>query len=75
MSKKINVSGSVFPKPIGSGLFRYCGKCCFCSETPDERMDGLMKEYNKLNCKTSQLKSDEYFFICSVLWVIDMVMV
>ena len=67
--KKFNVNGSVFPKPIGSGLFRYCGKCCFCSETPDERKNGLMKEYNKLNCKINQLKNDEYFFICSGLCV------
>ena len=67
--KKFNLNGSVFPKPIGSGLFRYCGKCCFCSETPDERKNGLMKEYNKLNCKINQLKNDEYFFICSGLCI------
>lgn len=67
--KKFNVNGSVFPKPIGSGLFRYCGKCCFCSETPHERKNGLMKEYNKLNCKINQLKNDEYFFICSGLCI------
>lgn len=67
--KKFNVSGPVFPKPIGSGLFRYCGTCCFCSGIPDERKNGLMKEYNKLNCKISELKDDEYFFICSGLCV------
>jgi len=65
--KKFNVIRSVFPKPIGSGLFRYCGTCCFCSETPDEWKNGLMKEYNKLNCKISELKDDEYIFICSGL--------
>jgi hypothetical protein len=65
--KKFNISESVFPKPIGYGLFRYCGKCCFCSETPDEKKNGLMGEYNKLNCKISELKGDEYFFICSGL--------
>lgn len=66
--KKFNVNRSVFPKPIGSGLFRYCGKCCFCG-IPDERKHGLMEEYNKLNCKISELKGDEYFFICSGLCV------
>jgi uncharacterized protein YoxC len=66
--KKFNVNGSVFPKPIGSGLFRYCGKCCFCSGIPDERKHGLMEEYNKLSCVT-RLKSDEYFFICSGLCI------
>ena len=66
--KKFNVNDSVFPKPIGSGLFRYCGKCCFCSGISDERKNGLMKEYNKLSCVT-RLKGDEYFFICSGLCV------
>jgi len=67
--KKFNVIRSVFPKPIGSGLFRYCGKCCLCRGTPDEKKNGLMEEYNKLNCKISELKGDEYFFICSGLCV------
>lgn len=67
--KKFNVNVSVFPKPIGSGLFRYCGKCGLCSGTPDERKIKLMEEYNKLNCKISELKDDEYFFICSGLCV------
>lgn len=67
--KKFNVIRSVFPKPIGPGLFRYCGKCYFCSGTSDEKKNGLMEEYNKLNCKISELKGDEYFFICSGLCV------
>jgi len=67
--KNFNVTDQVFPKPIGSGLFRYCGKCSFCSDIPDERKIKLMEEYNKLSCKIDQLKNDEYFFICSGLCV------
>lgn len=67
--KKFNINDSVFPKPIGSGLFRYCGKCCFCSGISDESKIKLMEEYNKLGSVGVRLKAEEYFFICSGLCI------
>ena len=61
-----NILGDVFPKPIGTGMFRCCGKCCRCLETNSQFTEAYINECNKIQYKqTSQLRDDEYILLCS----------
>lgn len=67
--EKTNILGDIFPKPIGSGIFKACGKCCRCLRENEELK---LTDINSLNkCpglgiqSKSNLRSDEYIFLCS----------
>ena len=65
-----NILGDVFPKLIGSGLFRTCGKCCRCTRTNEEIVfneDYLKECAYKIGVSSENynLRNDEYILVCS----------
>src|SRR6056300_64440 len=66
---KTNILGDIFPKPIGSGLFRTCGKCCRCTRTNEEIVfnEDYLKKCNeiKVSSENYNLRNDEYILVCS----------
>src|SRR6056300_1175401 len=63
---KTNILGDIFPKPIGSGLFRTCGKCCVCKKNSQGLPgSGFSKAANGAGFSTDELKKDEYIILCS----------
>ena len=66
---KTNILGDIFPKPIGSGLFRTCGKCCRCTRTNEEIVfnEDYLKKCNEISVSSENynLRNDEYILVCS----------
>lgn len=65
-----NILGDVFPKLVGSGLFRTCGKCCRCTRTNEEIVfneDYLKECAYKIGVSSENynLRNDEYILVCS----------
>lgn len=60
-----NILGDVFPKLVGSGLFRTCGKCCVCKENSQGDWSGWSDAANSTEFNTDGLNDDEYILLCS----------
>ena len=60
-----NILGDVFPKLVGSGLFRTCGKCCICEQNNQGDWCGWSDAANSTDFITDKLKDDEYILLCS----------
>ena len=67
--EKTNILGDIFPKPIGSGIFKACGKCCRCTSTNTELVfneDYLNKCHEiRISSENFHLRNDEYILVCS----------
>ena len=60
-----NILGDIFPKPIGTGLFRSCGHCSRCKHRIID--SDFISAHNNIGFTVEGLESDEYILLCTAL--------